>query len=277
MHLKKYKNFFYREGIDDKYVIDESLSNKGYYKNISKNIHNNFIVIDIGANIGAFTILAAKIAEKVFSFEPEKENFKLLKKNIKLNRIKNVCLFNYAVFGNEKEKELFIKDNESGRCSFYLNSDKTQKVKVISLKKIFEENSISFCNFLKIDTEGSEYEILKNLPPSYFKKIGIIALEFHDYIKNNELKNIIDLLTKNNFNVEKIENNSHICSGIIIAKKSRINKLSLFFSNYSKYANSKIHQDEISSKKISDFKKIWKYLDKFLGQGGIILKRIQKK
>ncbi len=277
MKLKKYKRFFFRKGTDDKNMIDESFSNKEYYENLDSLIKNNFVVIDIGANIGAFTIPSAKIAEKVFSFEPEKDNFKLLKKNVQLNKLKNVYLFNCAVLDKEGEKELFISLDKTARHNFYLKSNISKIVKIISLKQIFDENNINFCHFLKIDTEGSEYEILKNLPLDYFKKIETIALEFHDYIKNGELENIVRFLTNNNFKIEKIENNPYISSGILIAKKSRINKLAVIFRNYSKYINSKIQRDELSSKKLKNLKKVWKYFDMFLGYSRIILRKIMEK
>ena len=275
LKLKKYKGFFYREKSQDKYVIDESFSNKGYYKNLKFNIKDNFTVIDIGANIGAFTVPVAKIAKKVFSFEPEKDNFSLLKKNIKLNNLKNVYLFNCGILYKDGKKKLFLTPKPGGEYSLYLKSDYPEIIKVISLRRVFEDNSIEFCHFLKIDAEGSEYEILKNLPSDYFKKIGIIALEYHDYIVKNELKNIIKLLIDTGFKL-KVIYEDYPKRGIIIAKKSKKSFI-LYLTNHLNYFISRIDKSKLPPENRNYLKIILKKFDRFLGQGGIFLRKILKK
>lgn len=75
------------------------------------------VVLDIGANIGYFTILAAKAvgtAGKVFSFEPEPTNFKYLSKNIEVNGFSNAMPFRKAVSEKAGTSELFVCDYDSG-------------------------------------------------------------------------------------------------------------------------------------------------------------------
>jgi len=67
------------------------------------------------------------------------------------------------------------------------SSKSSVNVKSITLQNIFEENNISHCNFLKLDCEGAEYEILCNLPTKYFKKIDKIVMECHFVDKKPEL------------------------------------------------------------------------------------------
>ena len=50
---------------------------------------------------------------------------------------------------------------------------------MLSLQAVFDQQEIAFCDFLKIDCEGAEYEMLYNLPTAYFTKIGLFAIEYH--------------------------------------------------------------------------------------------------
>ena len=79
----------------------------------------------------------------------------------------------------------------------------------IALKDVFDSNNIKQCDLLKIDTEGSEYDILYNLPDEYYKKIKRIYLEHHNVniflpknIHNNHNHNYLKIfLEKRGFNV----------------------------------------------------------------------------
>ena len=78
-----------------------------------------------------------------------------------------------------------------------------EKGEIISkIQNIFEENNISHCNFLKLDCEGAEYEILCNLPTKYFKKIDKIVMECHFVDKKPELiDRLKQILAKQGFQV----------------------------------------------------------------------------
>ncbi len=134
------------------------------YKKSGFQINQNDVVIDIGAHIGLFTIYASQFCTKgsIFSFEPMKDNYQLLLENIKLNNLKQVKFFNLAVSNSNDPIKLFINDDESGH-SMFSQSSQNLTVNSISLKRIFDENQIEYCNFLKLDCEGAEYEIIKNL------------------------------------------------------------------------------------------------------------------
>ena len=89
-----------------------------------------------------------------------------------------------------------------GLHSFYLNRDSKYFVDVptLNLQEIFKKNKLKKIDFLKMDCEGSEYEILYGLPKRYLKKIGKISFEYHNLDKSN--KNFFKLkefLEKNGF------------------------------------------------------------------------------
>lgn len=171
----------------------------GEYKEITVDLKSNDSVIDIGGHIGLFSIYITQFCNKgiILTYEPDKNNYELLKKNLTQNFITNVQIFNCAVSKNNIDKvEFFISDDEAAH-SLIKKSKKTVEVKSISLQKIFEENKIEKCKLLKLDCEGSEYQILNNLPSEIFKKIEKIILEYHyldeNFVLFEELKNrIID-------------------------------------------------------------------------------------
>jgi len=174
------------------------------YKKSGFQINQNDVVLDVGAHIGLFTLYASQFCTKglIYSFEPVQENFELLSENIKTNNLEQVKFFNLAVSHSNDPIKLYINDDESGH-SMFSQSSQNLMVNSISLKKIFDDNKIEYCNFLKLDCEGAEYEIIKNLPLSYFEKIDKMIIEYHMADSNPEL--LIELkkiLTDQNFKIE---------------------------------------------------------------------------
>lgn len=189
------------------------------YKKSGFQINQNDIVLDIGAHIGLFTLYASQFCTKglIYSFEPMKDNYELLLENIKSNNLEQVKIFNLAVSNSDDPIKLFINNDESGH-SMFSQSSQNLMVDSISLKKIFDDNKIEHCNFLKLDCEGAEYEIIKNLPLSYFEKIDKIIIEYHMADSNPQL--LIELkkiLVDQNFKIETKSLFSNI--GFLYAKK----------------------------------------------------------
>ena len=145
------------------------------------------VVVDIGAHIGVFSMLAAKRATrgKIFAFEPLPQNFSFLERNIQLNSANNVMLFNKAVGGKQERRRLFIPEFKGkpfySAASFYAESLQTKfmEVEAITLQGILDLTGR--IDFLKIDAEGAEAEILVGLERELFSGIKRISLECHDY------------------------------------------------------------------------------------------------
>lgn len=148
------------------------------YKKAIENIgySNRPTIIALGANIGLFAIYTKiKIPDaKIFCYEPVPKNFNILLENIKNNSLENVMPYCLGVCGSEGKRRLYLEDSVSH--SIFLNNDIKREEQYIdmtctTLKKIFQDNKIDVCDILKIDTEGSEYEILYNCPESILKRI----------------------------------------------------------------------------------------------------------
>jgi len=153
---------------------------------IKKMITKGESVIDIGANIGYFTLIFAKIVGaqgQVFAFEPDTENFNLLKKNISYNNYENVTVENLALSDFTGKTKLYISKYNNGMHRIYPSLLCTEdfiniNVKTLDdyLEKIDYHKKISF---VKIDVEGSELNVLRGMKSIIEKnKILTILLEF---------------------------------------------------------------------------------------------------
>lgn len=165
------------------------------YYQLKKSIKNNpKTIVDIGGGFGDFSIYAAKMFPdaKILVFEPNPILYKMLLRNITLNEVKNIDAFPTAV---SSKKELILDiSKEPTQTSIFFNDKKqsrTIKVKTKNLSGILKDHII---DFLKIDCEGGEWNILSNLSDQEFKRIKIISLEYHNqYIPNLDKKIIKQL------------------------------------------------------------------------------------
>lgn len=167
-------------------------------------IKDNDLVIDIGAHIGLFALLAAKKckAGKIFCYEPVGENYELLLKNLHDNNLSNVYPFNIAVSDHEQKVKLYLNSDQAAH-SLYIKSMSFLEVQSTTLKKIMDDNEIEKCNFLKIDCEGAEYVIIESLPNQYLHKIDKMIIEYH--LASSKPESLIKLVRKLESNSFKIE------------------------------------------------------------------------
>jgi len=126
---------------------------------VKNNVKKNDIVVDVGANIGYYTLLMAKNKAYVYSYEPEPYNFNLLTKNVILNNFSlNVKLYNKAVsdfFGHSK---LVLSEHSTGQHKLVNSRFGTKSIDV-EVTKI----ELDRIDFAKIDVEGAELNVLKGM------------------------------------------------------------------------------------------------------------------
>jgi FkbM family methyltransferase len=141
----------------------------------------NSLVVDIGANVGVFSLFAARKARTVFALEPASANFARLTQNV--SRARNIVPLNLACGGKDGQAALDLSINP---VSFSLvskgQSEHRETVTVIALNTLFERFKITECDFLKLDCEGSEFDILLGSDPSLMKRVKRIAMEYHDHL-----------------------------------------------------------------------------------------------
>lgn len=168
-------------------------------------------VIDIGAHYGYFSIFASlNLHEKakVIALEPFKKNYEKLEGNIKNCKITNILGLNCAVSDNSGTARLNVgkSDNNSLLKNYKLlpKGATEEEVQVKTLEEVVKEHQIEKIDFLKMDCEGSEYAILRNMSPAIFGKIRTIAMEFHDLKDVAQTgEEIIRILMKNGFEIVK--------------------------------------------------------------------------
>jgi FkbM family methyltransferase len=163
----------------------------------------NPIIIDIGANVGIVSFYFAKKYpnSKIFAYEPHPVNFQNLLKGIEENKITNIFPFNLAVFSkSDLDVKIFLHENNTSASSVFrfLPEDSYVEVKTISLEDIIKQNDISYVDFLKIDCEGAEFDILENTEMFYHNELPIenMFIEFHRFMEKLENKNVDIALEK---------------------------------------------------------------------------------
>jgi FkbM family methyltransferase len=137
----------------------------------------NYSVLDIGANVGLFSVLSAEYgAKKIISIEPDINNYNELIKNI--IRYKNIIPINLAVF-SESNMDLYLEYNGVGtRVSLEPNN---RLVKSISLSDLLNFLDIEDEVILKMDCEGAEYNILYSASKDDIRRFKIIFIEVHGH------------------------------------------------------------------------------------------------
>lgn len=189
--------------IMDIWVIKESYLDKDYEK-FGFKIPKKGVLIDVGAFIGDYSILASKQSPNltIFAIEPSKDNYELLLKNIKLNNSQNILPFYLAL--HSSLKEINIHTNNTDPSQFYTINKKDsihETTKALSLEKFFVQNNIQLCNLLKLDCEGAEYDILLNTSKKFLNNhIEKIVMEFH-HNDQYDVKSLSSYLTDSGYKV----------------------------------------------------------------------------
>jgi FkbM family methyltransferase len=141
-------------------------------------------VIDIGANFGAFAVLAAKTvgpSGRVIAFEPILQTFERLRNNVALNAFQNVECCRAAVDAQEGTLALRVA-SKSAYASAHLDWGEDvslQTVPCVTLEQVCLDEDIGRINLLKVDCEGSEHEIFQRLSPELAARIDQIVMEVH--------------------------------------------------------------------------------------------------
>ena len=157
-------NFITRPDTTDQKVVDEVVKRNVYeHKKFGFFIKDCPFWVDLGANIGTFTCLAASKGCHVLAFEPEPDNFKLLKDNTKLNESKNVTLVQEGVVaGPDSTLDLYLCKgdyNKYRHTIFKKRGRASIPIKVRNFQKVLDTYKP---NGVKIDIEGAEIELLES-------------------------------------------------------------------------------------------------------------------
>lgn len=169
-------------------------------KYIKKLLNPEDVFIDIGANIGTYSISAtaaldAKQGGMVYAFEPVNSIYQKLTRNIALNGIENIVTHKLALFEENTTLDLFVSSSENlGMSSIFhhdTESGEVEKVKAIKLDDFIEENKIKHVKLIKIDIEGAELFALKGMLETIRKFKPTLLIEISENVlEGNGIKSI---------------------------------------------------------------------------------------
>ena len=170
------------------------------------------IVVDIGAHMGRYTIISSKRVGsngKVVAIEAHPGNFEMLNRNIKLNQLTNVIPLNYAVYSKETKVKLYLPEEESGYTIYNTimsnragTEDKFVEVNANTVDYLLKLNQIreEQVNWIKVDVEGAEFEVLKGATNVLSKSRDIsLLIEIHGLDNYGPILNFLSLY---NFKIE---------------------------------------------------------------------------
>lgn len=197
------------------------ISSKNYEKEIESKINEivkpGMNVIDIGANMGYFTLILSHLVGskgKVFAFEPNPTMNEILKKNCEINNLKNVKIFQEALAESKGNLKLFFPgEGYEAWGSFRppLNKYKTTKevlVKTTTLDTILEKYGVKKVDFVKMDVEGAEYSIFKGSKKTISSKGKPIIIfecaESNTKLFGHNVLNVLQYLSKFNYEITQI-------------------------------------------------------------------------
>ena len=170
--------------------------------------------VDIGAMIGCYTLVFAKLVDekgKVFAFEPEPENYKILQKNIWMNGYKNTKIEQIAVSDTNGEMKLYVADGNLGMHTLGKPMNWKAKedinVKIVKLDKYFEKYNRKI-DFIKMDIQGAEGLALKGMERILKKNEQVkMIVEFSqpELEGLGKPKECLEILVKYGFNIFEID------------------------------------------------------------------------
>ena len=172
---------------------------KKFYKN-----RKNLICFDIGSCHGSYAKILKKHSSRIYCFEPEEKNFNYLKDIFKFE--KKISLFNFAISDQNSYKILYTPDikrhstpnSTLNKKNIKIKNFNTQRVRTEKLDTFVKKNNIRKLDFIKIDVEGHEYNVLKSSIFTLKKFRPVLLIELIQK-NNNNFFQTIKLLNKLNF------------------------------------------------------------------------------
>jgi len=162
-----------------------------------QSLPENAYILDCGANIGLSVIYLKRICPTatIVAFEPDIKNFDLLKRNIESHKLSNIDLRNDAVWNEETLLTFKSEGSMGSKIASEKKNDPSNLVRAIRLKNYLDRK----IDFLKIDIEGAEFEVLRDLADK-LSLVETLFVEYHgSFEQNGELTNLFRILTENGF------------------------------------------------------------------------------
>jgi FkbM family methyltransferase len=143
----------------------------------------DWAVIDVGAGIGDFAVMIASRCPKgtVHAYEPMADSFALLRDNVALNRVGNVVAHRAAVASREGRLTLRLPEGRPAVLARFVEGESgADCARARDLASVLDALPDSRCDFMKVDCEGCEFDLLMGAEPALLHRIHRISVEVHD-------------------------------------------------------------------------------------------------
>jgi FkbM family methyltransferase len=226
LYVNGYILNYLERGIAD-FLVKEIFSDETYYTPLS---HEPFI-IDVGSNIGvSIHYFKHKYPNaNIFGFEPSKQVFDVLDKNVKLNNLSKVSLINAAVSDMTGQVDFYYTPKYNGSSSIYEPGGESIKETVDCVR--LSDYIKGHVDLIKMDCEGAENKIIKELEvANKLQLIDNMVIEYHyNILGDKPLVEIMNILIDNGFQIRQntIGINPHrnwFDTTILYAKKTKLVK-----------------------------------------------------
>jgi FkbM family methyltransferase len=185
----------------------------GNFNFLKEQCKKNDVILDIGAHIGLFATVAAKIVGpngKVIAFEPAPKTNALLQQTISINKLQGIVQIRNEAMGKQVGKTIFFisegdADNSNSMVS-YLHDRKLHSINVtvLTVDDFIKQQQLNKVDFIKIDVEGAEYDTLqgatftlKNLRPACILAIHPEPIT----VKGDKLEDIYELIHSMDYHI----------------------------------------------------------------------------
>jgi FkbM family methyltransferase len=188
------KKFKFHDRLGFLITYDEIFKN-GIYKFISDN--KKKVIVDCGANIGVSVLFFSLNYpdHKIIAFEPDEFTFSILKENVEEYKLKNVELHQRAVWNKEDVLKFYTDGGLGARVNEAYRGQSSKSVKSVRLKEYLNQE----IDFLKIDIEGAEFEVLEDCK-ELLSKVNNLFFEYHGFIdRPQKLHEMLKVINQSGF------------------------------------------------------------------------------
>ena len=195
------------------------------------------IIVDIGANIGTFSLYAHRLNKQlkpiIYAFEPHPDNIKLTEVNFKRNDLLNYHLIQKAVSGSDGNAQF---DISGAFDSFKLSAkaDKTIEVQTVKLSTFCATQNIKRIDLLKMDIEGGEYDVIEHDISFIKDKVATLLVEYHN-IDIEDGQSVLRKALEADFTIHI--QNPHKDGGMLIAVNKKLLKMLTYNQDQSLFIN----------------------------------------
>ena len=188
LRLRGGPSFWVRSALEA-WVVKETCIDRGYER-AGTALRRGWHVVDVGAGIGDFAVLAARrTGGVVHAYEPATSSHELLRRNLELNGVAGVTAFAQAVGATggacwlDTSGEPVLARSAAGTPAAATAGECVER---IALADVIGRLPTGRCDFLKMDCEGAELETLMGAEPALLDAVNRLCLEYHDFRRAGE-------------------------------------------------------------------------------------------